>query len=171
MTEAEFLEVRKVIAESDKAAIARNEIAHASWGVGIGLQTGVVSRFRSRVRRKGFSFEHRPVTAGDLEGIADRIDATHELAGRAVGATLKYAAPAHSLKLCDEAVRLAEGETDEAEAIAQLLGITGAIVESESWFKLAHSHCLTRDNYDEATRNRAVELLSTALDENHRSQS
>jgi hypothetical protein len=59
----------------------------------------------------------------------------------------------------------------QAEAIGELLIITGATVESEAYFKLAQSHCLTRDPYDEATRKRAAELLSRALEENHRSQS
>jgi hypothetical protein len=165
MTETEFLEIRKAIAASDKAAIERNELAHAVWGVGIGTQAGTVSQSRSRASRKGFSYERRPVTAGDLEGVADRIDATCELAGRAFGATLKYAVPTHSLKLCDVALKLAKDESDEAEAIAQLLSITPAIADDQ-WFKLAQSHCLTRYDYDEAIRKRAAKLLSTALDEN-----
>ena len=142
------------------AARERNEIAHASWGMGIGTQTGVVSRSRLRTSRKGFSYEHSPITAEDLEGVADRIDATYRLVGRTFRATLKYAAPAHSLKLCDQALRLAVSELGQAEAIGELLTITGATVESEAYFKLAQSHCLTRDPYDEAARKRAAESLS-----------
>jgi hypothetical protein len=162
MTQQEVNQVDKFIKEASDAELKRNEITHSSWGMGIGVETGTVSRSKETIGRKGFSYRFQRVAARDLEKVADLIEEASDSGSKMLGMTLSYAVPLHSLTLSDLALRLARSSVDEPTAISQLRSVTGAVTESETEFKLAEAHCLAREG-EEVIKQRATELLTRAL--------
>jgi hypothetical protein len=162
MTQQEVNQMDGFIKKASDAELQRNEITHSSWGMGIGAETGTVSRSKETIGRRGFSFRYQRVAARDLERVADLIEEASDSGSKMLGMALDYAAPPYSLTLADLALRLARSGADEPATISQLRSVTGAVTESETEFKLAEAHCLAREG-EEVIKQRATELLTRAL--------
>jgi hypothetical protein len=146
MTQQEVKQVDEFIKKASDAELKRNDITHSTWGMGIGTETGTVSRSRETISRRGFSYRLQRLTARDLDKVADLIEEASESGSKMLGMTLKCAVPLHSLTLSDLALGLARSGADESTTISQLRSVTGAVTESKTEFKLAEAHCLARED-------------------------
>jgi hypothetical protein len=165
MTPPEIEQVDAFVRKAGQAEQDRNTMMHSTWGVGVGVETGSIYRSKESVGRQGYSLSSQRITAQDLEEVAGLIEEAARSGSSVLGATLRYSAPTHSVKLADLALVLAKNVTDETTALSRLGSVTGAVVESEAEFRLAQAHCLARED-EELPKRRAVELLARALHQN-----